>query len=69
MFSIISFQENGERIEHVGQKPAFYAVLVNGTIVDYFSTLDAVHYALERMQFATVELERTEKTIEFKLAA
>ena len=69
MLKLISFQVNGEQVEHAGQKPAFFGLLVNGTILDYFGTLDAVHYALERIALATVELERTEKTIEFKLAA
>jgi hypothetical protein len=50
MFSIISFQSNGERIAHAGIVPAFYGLVYNGTIIDYFGTLAALHCAIARLE-------------------
>lgn len=66
MFHMISFQANGERIEHAGQKPAFFALTCNGIIIEYYTTLEAFHLGLDSCKRAVeawqAEAKATENT-------
>jgi len=59
---MISFKENGERIESVNEIPAFYGLVLDEVIVEYFGTIEALKLAVTR-------LEAESETIEFELAA
>jgi hypothetical protein len=63
---MISFQANGEQIEHVGQKVAFYALILDTTVIDYFTSLEALKLGMERYQ---ATLTASESTREFELPA
>jgi len=39
---LISYKADGSELEHVGQVPAFYALVTcNNELVDYFTTVEA----------------------------
>jgi hypothetical protein len=71
MYSLISFKANGERIESVNEVSAFYALVRNGMLVEYFTTLEALHIAVESLKaIEATELDTVEYGIpEFKIAA
>jgi hypothetical protein len=69
-YTLQSFQANGERLEHLGQKAAFFALLVNGIVFDYFGTLEALQLAKASLERAELEdLTREVTSFDFKLAA
>lgn len=53
MFQLISFQENGEVLENVLQVPSFYMLTLDGVGIGYFSTLEAVQIAKDRLEIET----------------
>lgn len=61
---LISFQANGEVVEHLGQRVAFYGLEVSGNIVEYFTSIQAVRYAAE-----SFEIMQEETAAEFKRVA
>ena len=66
---IISFQGNGDRLEHAGQTPEFYALTIDGVIVEYYTTLAALGHGIESIQDAVKADRATAITDEFKIAA
>jgi len=50
MFSIISFQANGERVEHLGQKASFFGLCYMGSIVEYYTSIEALKLGLASMK-------------------
>ena len=46
MFSLVSFKANGEPIEHAGEIPAFFGLLLDGKVIEYFGSLSALHSAM-----------------------
>lgn len=65
MFSLLSFKENGDKLEHAGQTPAFYALTFNGEIVEYYGTIEALRCAHEAL---SVNLMANQETVEFELS-
>jgi hypothetical protein len=66
MFTIQGYQANGERIESANQRPAFYALLRNGRIIEYFNSVQAARFAVDSIQ----SIERAEaKTNVYRIAA
>jgi hypothetical protein len=59
MFGMISLQASGERIEHVGQKPAFFALTYNGIVVEYFTSVEALKFAVASLEVRINELVET----------
>jgi hypothetical protein len=68
MYSLISFQANGERIEAVNQVPAFYGLVRNGKVLDLFTSLEALHLAKSALE-AIECAEASTGLIEFNEAA
>ena len=67
MYTMISFKANGERIESVNERPAFYGLVYDGVvIVEYFGTIEALKYAVERL---TVDAISNADTVSFRIAA
>jgi len=66
MVTLISFQANGEQIEHLGQRVAFYGLALNGKVLEYYTSVQAACLAYRSLEVATVE--RTE-TVSLKWAA
>jgi len=40
---LISFRADGERLAHAGERPAFFGLTVDGYVVEYFTTVQALH--------------------------
>lgn len=67
-FRLISYSEDGNRIQVANQTPSFYALVLNGTVVDYYGTLEALQVAVCSIK-ALVKLENhTETTLEFQIS-
>jgi hypothetical protein len=48
MFHIESLNQDGNKLAHVGERPAFYALIMNNiTLIGYFITVEAVRWAAE----------------------
>lgn len=62
MFTLISFKEDGQPIEHVGQEPAFYGLVYQDTIIEYYLSLNALREALLDMEEILVAQEVTSET-------
>lgn len=69
MFKLISFQANGERVKHAGERPAFYGLVWNGTLVEHFTSVAALRLAVERIQLCIAEERAKERTEVSRLAA
>ena len=68
MYGMKSYRANGERIQSVNEVPAFYALTVHGQVLEYFTTLEALHFACESLKI--IELVESNTTeVEFKIAA
>lgn len=52
MFSLISFKANGERIEVANDKAEFYALVYNGVIVEYYTSIEALRLGAYSIQSA-----------------
>lgn len=65
MFKVISFQANGERVEHLGQRVAFFGLVRDGRIVDYFGTLAALKLAVASIE--TIERAEADTSFVFEL--
>lgn len=63
MFTIKSFDQLGNVLTNVTQQPAFYGLLVNGRLIEYYTTLDAVHNAakLAKIMIQSQELTNVER--------
>ena len=42
MYKLISFDRTGEVLEHAGQVASFYALIYNGHILEYFTSIQAL---------------------------
>ena len=54
-YSIQSFDTKGHRIQRVNESPAFYALVVDGLILDYFTSIQAAKYAVEQIELAQAD--------------
>lgn len=48
-FTLVSFAADGHTIKNAQVEPAFYGLVLNGQIVDYFTSVQAARYAAERL--------------------
>lgn len=72
-YTIKSFQENGQEVEHAGQAASFFGLVVNGLVVDFFTTVQALTLAIEtqrNLDCLDAEIEFSGSiTLEVKIAA
>jgi hypothetical protein len=51
-FTLISFDAAGNVIQNAAIIPAFYALVLDGVIVDYCTSIQAARYVAERLSIA-----------------
>jgi hypothetical protein len=59
MLKLISFRADGSRVQVANEEPAFYGLAIQGKVIDYFGTLEAVAIAAAKI---VREFENDDKT-------
>ena len=69
MFRLISFQANGKRVKNAAERAAFYGLVWNGHLIDYFNTVAAANLARESIELYLAAERANERTVSVRLAA
>jgi hypothetical protein len=47
MYKVIEYKANGEQIDSITEVAAFYGLSVDGVLVEYYTTFEALEAAIE----------------------